>query len=310
MNKKYLSRRALLVQAALLAGLELMAIGATHATGHAATVTVTAVAKKNAPPPPITKEDAQVFQGKERMQVVDWTRGQSLFLALLIDDSLSSEVANQWNDLKALLNAQSASTYIAVAYNRNGAAMVAQDFTNDHALAVKALRIPVGDSGAFSSPYLALQDWLKRWPNRGGDRRSTIMITSGIDYFRGGFDPIDPNLDTTIEHAQKENVNVWTIYYPDAGHGGGYFRTFNAQGNLTRLSEETGAESYSLGFERAVSLKPYFEEIREHLNHQYLLTFEAKGGGKKGKFDRVRVTTEIPNVEFLTPSEVFLPTLQ
>jgi VWFA-related protein len=284
-----------------------MATVPTQAAGEAVTVTVTAVAKKNATPPPIKKEDAQVFQGKERMQVVDWTRGESLFLAILIDDSLSSEVANQWNDLKAFINAQPPSTYIAVAYNRNGTAVVAQNFTNDHALAVKALRIPVGNSGAFSSPYLALQDWLKRWPNKGGDRRSIIMITSGIDYFRGGFDPIDPDLDTTIEHAQKENVNVWTMYYPDAGRVGRvYFRTFNAQGNLSRLSEETGAESYYLGFERAVSLKLYFDEIQEHLNHQYLLTFEAKGGVKKGKFERVRVTTEIPNVEFLAPSEVFL----
>lgn len=307
MNTKYLSRRALLVLATSIAGLGLMVAVPTLAAGEAVTVTVTAVAKKNATPPPISKE-VQVFQGKERMQVVDWTSGESLFLAILIDDSLSFEVANQWNDLKALINAQSPSTYIAVAYNRNGAAMVAQDFTNDHALAVKALRIPMGNSGAFSSPYLALQDWLKRWPDKGGDRRSIIMITSGVDYFRGGFDPIDPDLDTTIEHAQKQNVNVWTIYYPDAGHvGRGYFRTFNAQGNLTRLSEETGAESYYLGFERAVSLKPYFDEIQGHLNNQYLLTFEAKGGEKKGKFERVRVTTEIPNVKFLTPSEVFLP---
>jgi len=311
MNSRYLSGQALLVLAASIVGLELMATVPTQAAGEAVTVTVTAVAKKNATPPPIKKEDAQVFQGKERMQVVDWTRGESLFLAILIDDSLSSEVANQWNDLKAFINAQPPSTYIAVAYNRNGTAVVAQNFTNDHALAVKALRIPVGNSGAFSSPYLALQDWLKRWPNKGGDRRSIIMITSGIDYFRGGFDPIDPDLDTTIEHAQKENVNVWTMYYPDAGRVGRvYFRTFNAQGNLSRLSEETGAESYYLGFERAVSLKPYFDEIQEHLNHQYLLTFEAKGGGKKGKFERVRVTTEIPNVEFLAPSEVFLPVSQ
>jgi VWFA-related protein len=288
-----------------------MAAVPAHAASHPVTVTVTAVAKKNAAPPTIKKEDGTVFQGKERAQVVDWTRGESLFLAILIDDSLSSEVANQWNDLKGFINAQSPSTYVAVAYNRNGAAMVAQDFTNDHALAAKALRMPTGSSGAFSSPYLALQDWLKRWPNQGGDRHSIIMITSGIDYFRDGFGPIDPDLDTTIERAQKKNINIWTIYYPDAGHAGrGYFRTFDAQNNLSRLSEQTGAESYYLGFERAVTLKPYFDEIRDHLNNQYLLTFDAKGGGKKGKFDRVRVTSEIPNVEFLTPSEVFLPASQ
>jgi VWFA-related protein len=278
----------------------------------AVTMTVTAVGKKDTAPPPIKKEDVELFQGKERMQVADWKRGDSLFLAILIDDSLDSEAASQWNDLKAFINAQPQNTYVTVAYSRNGAAMVAQDFTQDHAIAAKALRIPLGGQGAFSSPYLGLQDWLKRWPSATGDRRSSIiMISSGVDYFRGGFDPIDPDLDSTIERAQKENINVWTIYYPDDGHAGRRpFRVFNAQSNLSRLSEETGAESYYLEFGRPVSLKPYFDEIQSHLNNQYLLTFEGSGGGKKGKFERVRVATEIPKVEFITPSEVFLPASQ
>ena len=275
------------------------------------TVTVTAVAKKGAPPP-IKKEDVQVFQGKEHVQVADWRHDGPLYLAILIDDSLDTEAASQWSDLKAFINEQPENTLVAVAYARNGSAMVAQDFTQDHALAAKALRIPLGNLGAFASPYLSLQDWLKRWPSSAGDHRSSIiLISSGIDYFRGGFDPLDPDLDTTIERAQKENVNIWTIYYPGAGHvSRGYFRVFNAQANLSKLSEETGAESYYLSFDRPVTLKPYFDELNEHLNNQYLLTFAGKAGGKKGKFERVRVTTEIPHVEFLVPSEVFLPPSQ
>jgi hypothetical protein len=278
---------------------------------NAVTLTVTAVAKKGTPPP-IKKEDIQVFEGKERVQTTDWRRGENLYLAILIDDSIDYQAASQWNELKAFIAAQPQNSYVAVAYSRNGAAMVAQDFTQDHALAAKALRIPLGNAGAFSSPYLAVQDWLKRWPSTAGDHRSSIiLISSGIDYFRGGFDPIDPDLDSTIERAQKENVNLWTIYYPGAGHvSRGYFRVFNAQANLSRLSEETGAESYYLAFDRPVTLGPYFEEIQEHLNNQYLLTFASGGGGKKGKFERARVATEIPGVEFLTPSEVFLPPSQ
>ena len=278
----------------------------------AVTLTVTAVAKKGTPPP-IKKDDAQVFEGKERVQTTDWRRGENLYLAILIDDSLDSEAASQWSDLKAFIAAQPQNAYVAVAYSRNGAAMVAQDFTQDHALAAKALRIPLGNAGAFSSPYLAVQDWLKRWPSSAGDHRSSILlISSGIDYFRGGFDPLDPDLDSTIERAQKENVNIWTIYYPGAGHvSRGFFRVFNAQANLSRLSEETGAESYYLSDGRPVTLKPYFDEIQQHLNNQYLLSFASGGGGgKKGKFERVRVTTELPNAEFLTPSEVFLPPSQ
>jgi hypothetical protein len=269
-------------------------------------VTVTAVGKKQAPPP-IKKEDIQLFQSKERLQVVDWRRGEALFLAILIDDSLDQEAASQWNDLKAFIKAQPPSTYMAVAYSRDGAAMVAQDFTNDHALAGKALRIPLGSGGAFGSPYLSVQDWIKRWPDHGGDRRSILMISSGVDYFRGGFDPIDPDLDSTVEQALRKNINLWTIYYPDAGHvGRRFFRVFNAQSNLSRLSEQTGAESYYLGGGVPVTLKPYFDEIKEHLDDQYILSFE-RDGGRKGKFERIKVTTEIPNVEFLLPSAVYIP---
>lgn len=286
-----------------------LAAKAAAANSSAVTMTVTAVGKKDTEPPPLTKNDVQLYQGKEKIQVADWKRGETLFLAVLIDDSLQSAVANQWGDLKAFFMAQPENTYIAVAYGRNGVAMVAQDFTKDHALAAKALRMPLGTAGAFTSPYLAVQDWVKRWPDS-GERRSIMLFSSGVDYFRGSFDPIDPDLNTTIARAQKQNINIWTIYVPDAGHvGNRSFRVFNAQSNLSRLSEETGAESYYLGSGMPVTLKPYFDEIQTHLNNQYLLSFVGNGG-KKGKFQRVRVTTEVANVEFLTPSEVFLPPVQ
>ena len=308
MKVKSQSKQRFLYLAISVAAFAFATAAPVPAATDAVTMTVTAVGKKRATPPPIKKDDVELFQGKERMQVADWRRGETLFIAILIDDSLDRQVAGEWKDLKAFIDAQPQNTYVAVAYSRNGTAAVAQDFTNDHALAAKALRIPMGGGGAFTSPYLSLQDWLKRWPTSGGDRRSIIMISSGVDYFRGSFDPIDPDLESTIERAQKENINVWTIYYPDEGHvGRRQFRVFNAQSNLSRLSEETGAESFYLDFGVPVSLKPYFDEIQDHLNNQYLLTFNASGGGKKGKFERVRVATEIPNVEFITPSEVFLP---
>ncbi|HMD10197.1 MAG TPA: hypothetical protein VKH63_21875 [Candidatus Acidoferrum sp.] len=299
-------------QAALLSAAMAVAVSLSFAwetpaaDSGAVTMTVTAVGKKETQPPPLTKDDVQLFQGKEKVQVADWKRGDALFLAVLIDDSLQSAVASQWGDLKAFFIAQPENTYIAVAYGRNGVAMVAQDFTKDHALAAKALRMPSGSAGAFTSPYLAVQDWVKRWPDS-GERKSIMLFSSGIDYFRGSFDPVDPDLDGTISRAQKQNINIWTIYVPDAGHvGNRSFRVFNAQSNLSRLSEETGAESYYLGSGMPVTLKPYFDEIQMHLNNQYLLSFVGNGG-KKGKFERVRVVTEVPNVEFLTPSEVFLP---
>jgi hypothetical protein len=282
---------------------------ASAADSGVVTMTVTAVGKKEAQPPPLTVNDVELYQGKEKVQVADWKRSDMLYLALLIDDSLETSVASQWSDVRAFIMAQPENTYIAVAYARNGTAAIAQDFTKDHALAAKALRIPLGNAGAFASPYLAVQDWEKRWPDS-NERKSILLFSSGVDYFRGSFDPIDPDLDSTISRAQKQNINIWTIYVPDAGHvGRRQFRVFNAQSNLSRLSEETGAESYYLGFGMPVTLKPYLDEIQMHLSNQYLLTFVGNGG-KKGKFERVRVVTEAPNVEFLVPSEIFLPPVE
>jgi hypothetical protein len=273
------------------------------------TLTVTAVGKKDTSPPLVTKDDVQLFVNKERTQVADWKHGEKLYLAVLIDDSLDSDIANQWSDLKAFFNRQPDTTYISVSYSRNGTAMLAQDFTNDHELAAKALRIPLGGGGAFSSPYLTLLDLMKRWPSS-PDRHSILLISSGIDYFRGDFGTRSPDLDSAISRAQKQNINIWTIYAPDAGHRGrGFFLAFRAQSDLSQLSDETGAESYYLGTDAPVTLKPYFDELSVHLSDQYLLTFKASGGAK-GRFERVRVATELPHVEFLAASQAFLPAVK
>jgi hypothetical protein len=275
------------------------------------TMTITAVGKKNTSPPIVTKDNVQLFLNKERTQVADWKHGERLYLAVLIDDSLDSDIANQWSDLKAFFASQPDTTYISVAYARNGTAMLAQDFTNNHELAAKALRLPIGGGSAFSSPYLALLDLMKRLPSS-ADRRSILLISSGIDYFRGDFGTRSPDLDSTISRAQKQNINIWTIYAPDAGHRArGFFLTFRAQANLSQLSDETGAESFYLGTAAPVTLKPYFDELSTHLSNQYLLTFKASGGGAQGRFERLRVVaTELPSVEFLAAPQAFLPAVK
>jgi hypothetical protein len=284
------------------------ALAVTNATAAGpVTMTVTAVGKKDTNPPPIAKDDVQLYVNKERTQIADWKRGEKLFLAVVIDDSLETNVASQWSDMKAFFAAQPDTTFISISYARNGTAMVAQDFTNNHELLNKALRIPIG-SGAFSSPYLTLLDLMKRLPST-GDRLSILLLSSGIDYFHGNF-PTSPDLDSVIQRAQKQNINIWSIYYPDAGHAGrGFFRSSRGQSDLSQVADETGAESYALGFGLPVTLKPYFDELSTHLNNQYLLTFSGNGG-KKGKFERVHITTELAKVEFLVPSNAFLPPVQ
>ena len=281
------------------------ALDAGAAEPGSVTMTVTAVAKKDAEPPAIKREDVQFYVKKERAQIANWQRGENLYLAVLIDDSLDADVASQWSVLKEFFNQQPSTTYISVSYARNGTAMVAQDFTNDHELAAKGLRLPIGP-GAFSSPYLTLLDLMKRLPSGPTERRSILLISSGIDYFHGN-SLESPDLQSTYERAQKENINIWSIYYPDSGHlGSRWFRAFRGQNDLSQLAESSGAESYYLGVNEAVTFKPYLEELSTHLRNQYLLTFKGSGG-PKGRVDRVKLATELPNVQFLVAPEAFLP---
>ena len=279
----------------------------TKSSGGNVTLTITAVGKKEVDVSNIGKDDVQLFQGKERKQVGGWKKGDGLFLAILIDDSLDTSAGSQWEYLKEFIMSQPASTSIMVGYVSDNGTRVAQDFTSNHELAAKALRLPMGIGALGSSPYLGAIDLLKRWPQT-GPRRSIVLITSGIDYFRGGgFGAFYPDLDTLVSRAERQNTNIWSVYYPSSSHRGGSFFLLNyAQNNLSKLSQDTGAEAYFLGVTTPVSIKPYLEEINMHLNNQYLLSF-AGSGGPKGKYQSMKVKSELKDVEFFIPASVFIP---
>lgn len=273
------------------------------ASGKAA-ITVTAIGKKDAAPPSVSKDDVQLTVNKERKQVAGWSKDAPLALAILIDDSLDTSAASQWNELKDFILAQPANAAVAVAYAANSRAVIAQDFTTDHELAAKALRIPRGDLSG-SSPYLAVIDWLKRWPSAGG-RRSLLLISSGIDYFRSNFGPIYPDVDTAIANAQRSNVILWSIYSPGAGHRSrSFFRANTGQNNLSKMTEETGGETYYLGTSAPVSFRALLDEIQNHLSNQYLLTF-AGDGGEKGKLVKVQLKTELAGVELSHANNAYI----
>src|SRR5258708_12567498 len=105
-----------LLLAGMAAALNPMAAQSASPESSAVTVTVTAVSKKDAASRAVKKDDVQPYQGKERKQVADWRRGETLLLAVLIDDSLRSSVANQWTDLRAFLMPHPPTTSLPSAY--------------------------------------------------------------------------------------------------------------------------------------------------------------------------------------------------
>src|SRR5205814_1908111 len=261
--------------------------------------------------PAVRKEDVTITQGKQRDKVLAWQSvlspevGAQVFV--LIDDSLSSsEMGSKLNDIRDFISAQPVSVLVGIAYMRNGTALVAQNPTSEHALAAKALRLSIGDGGSSPSPYFALQDLLKRWP-QSNSAREVIMITDGIDRFWDSVGLDDPYLNSAIEEAQRGGVVVNALYARGGGHFGHSPWMINwGQNYLSEMADATGGEAYYFGNDTLPSFRPYFTDLTERISHQFLLTFEAQPGKKSG-FERIKLNTEVPNVELVSQRQVYVP---
>lgn len=261
--------------------------------------------------PTLNREDVLVYEGKERDQVVDWVPAQGdraeLELFILIDDSSSQSLDTQLSDIKKFIFAQPATAKIGVAYMQNGTARIQQNLTDDHDLAVKAIRLPMGFFGANASPYFSLSDLAKHW-QQDGTRHEVLVVTSGADPYYGAGDLLDPYLAAAIEDSQRAVILVSAIYAPSAGHvGHSYWLNYWGQIYLAKLTEETGGEAYYIGFNGpAVDFTPYLKDMAARLNHQYLLTFTAKPRKKSG-LQSIKLRTEVHNVDLVSANAVYVP---
>jgi len=309
MRKPHFIAGALLAVAALASGLWSAVVQEASSTGVPVHVVVTVEPRHGSSVPVINREDVMVYQGHDRKKVTDWLPLQrehaGLQLFLLIDDAANTSLGSQLEDIRQFINAQPSTTAVGVAYMRNGIADILQNPTNDHAQAAKALRLPLGDEGATGSPYFSVVDLFKRWPE-GPVRREILMVSDGIDRFGGG-GPSNPYVDSAIEEAQRAGVIIYSIYAPGVGHYGHSFWRMNwGQNYLSQISDETGGESYYLGFGAPVSFAPYLEDLSHRLTRQYLLTFLAKPERKAG-FQHFKLRTEVPNAELVAADKVYVP---
>jgi hypothetical protein len=280
--------------------------------GPSVQMVVTAESEHGSAIPTITPQDVMAYQGHDRRPVTKWApltgEQAGMQLAILIDDSSTTSLGSQLQDLRAFINKQPATTLVGVGYMANGTVFMAQQFTQDHTAAANALRLPLGNGGGVASPYLSLSDLIKRWPTEPSHpRREVLMITSGIDAFYGN-GPQNPYVDAAIRNAQCAGILVYTIYTPGVGHfAHSFWRTYWGQNYLSELSEETGAESYYLfGPSPAVSFTPYLDALTADLTHQFELTFQLKPQTNSGKAS-VHVATEMLGVDLRAADSVCVP---
>ena len=262
--------------------------------------------------PAVAADDVKVFQGSTQDKVTGWVPLQGdragLQLFVLIDDSARTSLSLQFDTIIKFIDEQPATTAIGVGYMRNGAVFTAQNLTNDHALAEKALRLPIGGAAGYSSPYIALSDLMKKWPVT-QDRREILMLSSGVDPEGSGFseDPFNnPYLNEAYDRAQKGNFIIYAIYMPTVGRAGrGLFRTDLAQTGLDLLAQKTGGAAYYLSFGTPVDITSYLQDVNFNLRHQYELTFLA-ASVKKPTLRQVKVKTEMPNTGLITAEDGYV----
>lgn len=311
MNKYGFMASAVLALAALgCAAGSLSAQQAPDAGGVPAHMVVTVEPHHGKDVPAVNREDVMVYEGKDRDTVTEWIPAQgehaALELIIMLDDGSNASLGTQLQDLRKFIDAQPASTKIGIAYMQNGIAKIEQNLTSDHALAAKALRLPMGIRGANGSPYFSLTDLIKRWPESTA-RREVLMASDGIDRYYGTGDMLDPYLEDAIDDAQRAGILVSAIYTPGVGHfGHSYWQTYWGQLYLAQVADKTGGESYYIGFNGPpVSFAPYLDDLAQRLNHQYFLEFLAKPPKKAG-LQQVKLRTEVHNVDLVSADEVYV----
>ena len=297
--------------------LSLKATAPSPAQGVTVGMLVTASSVGDDALPELKMHDVQVSQGHQPVQVTGWTAARGnragLNLFLLIDDAADRSLGSQLNELRNFITAQAPTTLVGVGYMRNATVLIAQDFTNDHAAAANAVRLPEGSTGAFGSPYPSVIDMMSRWPKH-PNRRVIVMVTDGIDRSRGG--PRSrrlssmPDVTRASDVAQRTGTLIYTLFFPGVGHRRrNLWEATNGQNGIARLSDESGAESFFLGVQAPVSFQPFLDRIQTGLNNQYLLEFRVVPRGHAG-LQSISVGTEVPGVELISADGVWVPAAQ
>jgi hypothetical protein len=277
-------------------------------------MTITASVPSDKRMPELRQHDIAVTQGKQRLNVTEWVPAQGdhagLELFILIDDSSNPALGMHLNDLKTFINGQPSTTLIGVGYIRNATVQVVQDLTADHAVAANSLRLPLGSTGAYGSPYLSVIDVMKRWP-AGENRREILMVTDGIDRARRSLGRrglyTNPDVDSANQVALRTGTMIHTIYAPGVGRlGRNYWEATNGQMGIAQLSDATGGKSFFLGLQQPVSFAPYLDQLQNILDNQYLLSFDVQPG-QKTQLQNVSINTEVAGVDLSSADAVLVP---
>jgi hypothetical protein len=140
-----------------------------------------------------------------------------------------------------------------------------------------------------------------------GARREILLISDGIDRFRG--DPFSPDVDSTIAKAEQAGIMIHSLYATGVGRlSRNMFHVNYGQSNLAQLTDKTGGEAFFQGTQTPISFAPFLQQLDLVLKNQYWLTFVTSRAKKgKGELRQFRIKTEQRDVEISSADRVFVP---
>ena len=282
--------------------------------GVPASVIVTVTGREREEPPPMQKDDFLVYQGKDRRPVLSAVpqtgADNKIDFYVVVDDTSENQLALRYPEISSFLRELPGPSQFAVLYARNGTVIVGQELTADREAAIKKLRLPIGRIGATGGIYLSVVDVAKRIQLSPGRRAAILLLSNGIDTFRGvraSTPGLNPDLDAAVSAAQRKGIIVYSIYVAPSSH---FYRSLflvnNGQACLARLGDETGGEAYFSGTITPINMQPFLDELARHLGHQYVVTFAAQPVKKTGLYP-IKVRTEVSGAEVDAPSNALIP---
>jgi hypothetical protein len=197
-----------------------------------------------------------------------------LNIAVLIQDDLTSQVANEIKVTKEFIRTLPAGSRVMVGYITSGHLQVRQPFTTDVNHAANSLRIPLASTSASPfNPYVEVIDALKKFDSSWEGNNAVLLISDGLDTSRG-FDVTAAghtlDIDRTIKEANRRKISIYSFYAPSVGFTShSRLAASYGQSSLNRVSNETGGRAFFQGTSGFVTFDSYFKRLRDELNRHY-----------------------------------------
>jgi len=278
---KFPAWKASLAVALLLTAAPMFAPAQSENQGQGQAVITVLPKDKNATAPNLSQQDLSLTVNGKNANITRLTpangRTGALELVVMLDSGASTDLSNQYPEIKSFVNGLPSDARVSVGWMENGVTRLAGPLSTDHSAALKALHIPSGFPGEDASPYFCLSDLAKHWPSSDPNaRREVVMISDGVDNYYRRYDPNDPYLQSAITDSVRAGLVVYSFYWQNKGaFDRSWYATDSGQNLLLELTQATGGYSYGEGMGNPVSFQPFFKDLDKRLGNQYEVGFVA-----------------------------------